>query len=117
MTETVEPASPVTKRTKKSPQKTPPAVKTAKTKTTSSEAAPKKAASKTTAKKSNTIKTPSPRRRNAKPTISAEERAYLIEQTAYFKAQSRGFAGGDPLQDWLDAEAEVNLSLQKGAAA
>ena len=38
---------------------------------------------------------------------SAEEIAQLVQETAYFKAQARGFAPGGELQDWLDAEAEV----------
>lgn len=36
------------------------------------------------------------------------DREALIRQAAYFRAESRGFAGGSPEQDWLDAEAEVD---------
>ncbi|MFU8857077.1 MAG: DUF2934 domain-containing protein [Deferrisomatales bacterium] len=32
----------------------------------------------------------------------------LIRQAAYVRAESRGFVGGSPEQDWLEAEAEVD---------
>jgi hypothetical protein len=35
----------------------------------------------------------------------------MIEEAAYFRAQQRGFAGGDPMRDWLDAEAEIDSML------
>jgi hypothetical protein len=35
----------------------------------------------------------------------------MIAEAAYYKAEQRGFAGGDPLQDWLDAEAEIDRIL------
>jgi hypothetical protein len=37
----------------------------------------------------------------------------LIAEAAYFRAEARGFAGGDPVRDWLAAEAEVDAVLQK----
>jgi hypothetical protein len=40
--------------------------------------------------------------------ISAEERHQLISEAAYYRAQQRGFTGGDPIQDWLEAEMEVS---------
>ena len=40
--------------------------------------------------------------------ISNEYRQDLIEKTAYFRAEERGFVGGSPEQDWLEAEAEVD---------
>lgn len=45
------------------------------------------------------------------PTYSAEERQRMIAEAAYFRAQQRGFAGGDPLADWLAAEAEIDRTL------
>jgi hypothetical protein len=30
-----------------------------------------------------------------------------IAEAAYLRAAARGFVGGDPMQDWLDAEAEL----------
>jgi hypothetical protein len=34
----------------------------------------------------------------------------MIAQLAYFRAEQRGFAPGGELQDWLDAEAEVDAA-------
>jgi hypothetical protein len=36
----------------------------------------------------------------------------MIQLTAYLRAEKRGFQGGDPMQDWLDAEREVNAMLE-----
>ncbi len=46
-------------------------------------------------------------------TISAEERHQLIAETAYYRAEQRGFTGGDPIADWLAAEAEVEGRLNR----
>ena len=35
----------------------------------------------------------------------------MIEEAAYFRAEARGFAGGDPVADWLAAEAEIDALL------
>lgn len=43
--------------------------------------------------------------------VSPEERHRLIEQAAYFRAQQRSFNGGDPVEDWLVAEREINRPL------
>jgi hypothetical protein len=32
----------------------------------------------------------------------------MIEQAAYFRAEKRGFQGGDPVADWLLAETQVD---------
>ena len=44
---------------------------------------------------------------SAAPTISAEERQRLIARAAYFRAERRGLAPGCELQDWIEAEAEM----------
>jgi hypothetical protein len=36
----------------------------------------------------------------------------MIQEAAYFRAQRRGFVGGDPVSDWLEAEAEVDRLLR-----
>lgn len=41
------------------------------------------------------------------PAISGEELQRLVAEAAYYRAQSRGFAPGYELQDWVEAEAEV----------
>lgn len=43
--------------------------------------------------------------------VTAEERRHMIAEAAYFRAQSRGFAGADPNDDWLTAEREVDQAL------
>jgi|KBSMisStandDraft_5_1062788.scaffolds.fasta_scaffold1138747_2 hypothetical protein len=32
----------------------------------------------------------------------------MIREAAYFRAEARGFGGGDPVEDWLAAEAEID---------
>lgn len=44
--------------------------------------------------------------------LSAEERQLLVEQIAYSRAEKRGFAPGEELQDWFEAEAEVKRLLR-----
>ena len=46
--------------------------------------------------------------------VSPEERHQMIAEAAYYRAQQRGFRGGDPLQDWIEAEAEVATRLHGG---
>lgn len=43
--------------------------------------------------------------------ISPDERHRMIEQAAYLRAEHRGFNGGDPMEDWLVAEREINRML------
>lgn len=43
--------------------------------------------------------------------LSPEERRQLIAETAYFLAERRGFSAGSELEDWLQAEADVNRRL------
>ena len=43
--------------------------------------------------------------------VSAEERARMVSLAAYFRSQKRGFDPGRDLEDWLEAEAEVNATL------
>lgn len=39
---------------------------------------------------------------------NAMERSQMIAVAAYFRAERRGFNGGDPVEDWLAAEAEID---------
>lgn len=41
------------------------------------------------------------------------ERERLIAEAAYFRAQARGFVPGRELEDWLQAEAEVDRRLSR----
>jgi DUF2934 family protein len=52
---------------------------------------------------------------NTAPTraqLSPEEVYRLIQESAYFKAKARGFAPGNEVQDWIEAEAEVRRRLE-----
>jgi hypothetical protein len=48
--------------------------------------------------------------------VTADERRRMIAETAYYKAARRGFRGGDPASDWLEAEAEIDAKLMGEAA-
>lgn len=39
---------------------------------------------------------------------SGEDRYRMIAEAAYFRAERRGFVSGSELQDWLEAEIEVD---------
>ena len=43
--------------------------------------------------------------------VTSEERTRLIAEAAYFKAAQRGFAKGGELDDWIEAEAEIDALL------
>jgi hypothetical protein len=43
--------------------------------------------------------------------VTTEERQRMIAEVAYYRALNRGFADGDPADDWLAAESEVNRTL------
>ena len=44
---------------------------------------------------------------------TAEEKHRMIANAAYFRAQKRGFADGDPVADWIEAEKEIEALLQQ----
>lgn len=46
-------------------------------------------------------------------TPSPEERYRMIAVAAYYRAEKRGFIDGNPAQDWMDAEAEVEQLISK----
>jgi hypothetical protein len=45
--------------------------------------------------------------------IDTEQRQRLITEEAYLIAERRGFQGGDPSQDWAEAEQRVDLRLMQ----
>jgi hypothetical protein len=49
--------------------------------------------------------------------VDPEQRAALIAEAAYYRAESRGFEPGHETEDWLAAEAEVDANLLQGASA
>jgi hypothetical protein len=48
------------------------------------------------------------------PAVDTDARHRLIEKCAYLRAERRGFVGGDPQQDWLEAEREIDQLLLDG---
>lgn len=57
------------------------------------------------------------RSRIATDLYGANTRRALIAEAAYFRAQRRGFTPGHELEDWLDAEAEIDTALTLGVLA
>ena len=45
------------------------------------------------------------------PFTGPEQRAALIAESAYYRAEKRGFDPGHETEDWLAAEAEVDAML------
>jgi hypothetical protein len=45
--------------------------------------------------------------------VTPEERQHMIAIAAYVRAEKRGFVGGDAVDDWLYAEAEIDTLLKK----
>jgi hypothetical protein len=41
-----------------------------------------------------------------------EERWQMISVAAYYLAEKRGFTGGNPCQDWIEAETQVDSMLK-----
>ena len=46
-----------------------------------------------------------------KSTSTLDQRECMIAEAAYFRAEKRGFVGGDPVQDWVEAEREIDCML------
>ena len=87
----------------------------------SKESTLKKTAKKTaeTARKAPAKKAPVKPKTTPKPvtpsiSISSEERWKMIAIAAYHKAENRGFAPGGELQDWTEAEQEIDELLMSG---
>ena len=47
--------------------------------------------------------------------ITDEQRRQMISEAAYYLSEQRGFAGGDPIEDWLEAETKVDQLYGKAA--
>jgi len=44
--------------------------------------------------------------------VTGGRRRQMIAEAAYFKAERRGFNGGDAVRDWCEAEAEIDAQLR-----
>lgn len=51
--------------------------------------------------------------KNIRKIPASEERYRMIETTAYYRAEKRGFSDGDPVKDWLEAESEINALFEQ----
>ena len=59
-----------------------------------------------------TGRTPTIKKNNPPTTkLTSEQRHNLIEMKAYYLAEKRGFQGGCPVSDWLQAEKDVDSRL------
>jgi hypothetical protein len=47
--------------------------------------------------------------------MTCDERDRRIREAAYFRAERRGFIGGSPEQDWIEAELEINGQIAEEA--
>lgn len=68
----------------------------------------RKTIAKAKAKKADTPKEAAPSQ-----TVTPEERWRMVAEAAYLRAERRGFSGGNPTEDWLAAEAEIDAILTK----
>jgi hypothetical protein len=66
---------------------------------------------KTNTKTSTKVSAKASAKSKSKPSnITPEQLAHMIAEAAYYQAEKRGFLG-DPQQDWLAAEKEINQRL------
>ncbi len=72
----------------------------------------KPARKKTTKAKTTARKRTAVRKKAPVVGVSEAQRLRMIREAAYFRAMKRGFQGGSPEQDWLEAEAEIEQRLQ-----
>jgi hypothetical protein len=69
----------------------------------------------------NVVARTSPQPTNAQPApagnayISAE-RDRMISEAAYLRAERRGFAPGNEMEDWLQAESEIDSLIPSGGS-
>lgn len=92
------------------PKKAPAAAKTEKP--AAAKPASKTAATKPAAKKPAAAKAAAkPKTSKSKLGVTPEQRYMMICEAAYYRAERRGFSPENEIQDWLDAEAEINRLL------
>jgi hypothetical protein len=87
---------------------------TAKRKTVAKKAVSRKSVSKKTVAKKSVAKADAKKtattRKTQRKKLSIDKRRRLIAEAAYLKAERREFDGGDPIEDWLEAETEIDRS-------
>lgn len=65
-----------------------------------------------TAKTKTTKKKKTKATKKAKTTLSDAQKCQMIQETAFFLAEARGFIPGHEIDDWIMAEQRVENSLQ-----
>ena len=48
-----------------------------------------------------------------KSKITPEQRYCMVAEAEYYRAEKRGFVGGDTANDWIEAEAEISRLLEE----
>lgn len=48
------------------------------------------------------------------PVLTPDQRRYYVEVAAFYIAERRGFHGGSEMDDWVQAEAEIDRLLREG---
>ena len=41
------------------------------------------------------------------------DRYQMIQEAAYYRAEKRNFVGGDPIEDWIASETEIETRLSQ----
>jgi hypothetical protein len=54
-----------------------------------------------------------PDRDDGPVTLNAEERHEMIAVAAYYLAEKRGFPGAGALEDWIEAEHQIDTMIQR----
>ena len=67
-----------------------------------------RASSKATRPSTRSSNTPQTNQKRRAFTVTRAERERMIAENAYFRAEQRGFRGGDPKRDWREAEREID---------
>jgi hypothetical protein len=44
--------------------------------------------------------------------VTSDEKQRMVAEAAYFRFANRNFTGGDPVADWVTAEADIENSLK-----
>ena len=48
------------------------------------------------------------------PVLTPDQRRYYVEVAAFYIAERRGFHGGSEMDDWVQAEAEIDRLVREG---
>lgn len=77
-------------------------------------AAAKKTTTKATAPASKAARATAASQPAAMPVLTPEQRCHYVEVAAYYIAERRGFHGGSQMEDWVQAEKEIDRLLREG---